>query len=70
MDDGSLKAEFASLWMNYRQLAQRVRDLEKMIDTRDSPWWKRLKWRLIDGYPPWCRLGERSVRWWMVWKHK
>lgn len=52
-----------SLWLNYRALAKRVRLLEKMIDTKDSPWWKRLAFRL-DGWPPWYRVGPRSKRPW------
>lgn len=57
MDLTSLTAECESLKVNVRLLANRVRLLEKMIDTRDSAWWKRLKWRLWDGYPPWYRVG-------------
>lgn len=53
-----------SLWVNYRQLAGRVRTLEKMIDTKDSPWWKRL-WFRIDGWPAWYRVVER--RSWRPW---
>lgn len=52
-----------SLWENIRQLHARVRYLEKVIDTKSSPWWKRLWWRL-DGYPPWYRVGKRSWRPW------
>jgi hypothetical protein len=55
--------EIESLWTNYRQLAGRVRTLEKMLDTKDSPWWKRL-WFRIDGYPAWYRVGPRSRRPW------
>jgi hypothetical protein len=43
-------------------LEDRVRYLEKLIDTRDSWWWKRLKWRLWDGYPPWYRVGPPRGR--------
>ncbi len=59
----SLRAETASLQFNDSQLADRVRLLEKMIDTRDSRWWKRLWWR-IDGWPPWYRVGPRAGRFW------
>jgi len=38
--------DIESLWTNYRQLAGRVRLLEKMLDTKSSPWWKRLWWRI------------------------
>lgn len=55
--------EIESLWVNVRQLHDRVRLIEKMIDTRDSPWYLRLKWRVVDGYPPWYRVGPaRSFR--------
>jgi hypothetical protein len=56
-DLASARAELASLQVNVRQLDRRLRLLEKMIDTRDSPWWLRLKWRVVDGYPPWYRVG-------------
>ena len=55
--------EIESLWLNVNQLAGRVRLLEKMLDTKDSPWWKRLWWRL-DGFPAWYRVGPRKRRPW------
>lgn len=57
------RTHIASLWINQRDLAGRVRLLEKMLDTKDSPWWKRLWWR-IDGWPAWYRVGRRSRRPW------
>jgi hypothetical protein len=59
----SLRAETASLALNDEQLAARVRYLEKLIDTKNSSWWKRLWWR-VDGWPPWYRVGPRARRWW------
>ena len=63
MADGTVTPDEESLWFNLNQLAGRVRTLEKMLDTKDSPWWKRLWWRL-DGFPPWYRVGPRSRRPW------
>ena len=63
IDPESMAAEIESLRVNDQQLAARVRMLEKMLDTRDSPWWKRLWWR-IDGWPPWTQVGERARRPW------
>lgn len=66
LDDAD--AHVRSLWLNHEQLAARIRDLEKMIDTKDSPWWKRLLFRL-DGWSPWYHLDEHPRRrpwrrWW------
>lgn len=59
----SANPEIVSLQFNVRQLDARVRLLEKLIDTRDSPWYMRLKWRVWDGFPPWYRSGSaRSFR--------
>jgi hypothetical protein len=63
MNAESIDAEIASLKFNHAQLEARVRYLEKLIDTRDSRWWKRLWWR-IDGFPPWYQVGTRSRRPW------
>ncbi len=57
------EAHVHSLIVNQRQLASRLRLLEKMFDTKASPWWKRLWWRL-DGWPAWYRVGPRSRRPW------
>jgi hypothetical protein len=61
-------AESESLRLNVSLLAGRVRTLEKMLDTRDTVWWRRLLFRL-DGWPPWYRLADRPAwrpwhRWW------
>lgn len=52
-----------SVWANITDLAGRVRLIEKMIDTKDSPWWRRLLWR-VDGWPAWYRVGPRGYRPW------
>lgn len=50
MDESSVEAEIESLWTNIGLLSDRVRDTEKRFDTLQSPWWKRL-WFRIDGWP-------------------
>lgn len=45
----SLKSEIESLKANRINLAQRVRELEKYVDTVSSPMWKRI-WFVIQGY--------------------
>jgi hypothetical protein len=57
-----------SLWFNYRQLAGRVRSLEKLADVNASPLWKRVLF-VIDGWPL-TRIVDRPQwrpwrRWWM-----
>lgn len=66
--DDSTRAELDSLRINDEQLAGRVRHLEKMMDTRATPLWKRLVFRL-DGWPSWVVVAERPAwrpwrRWW------
>lgn len=65
LDEGSVEAEIASLWENVRQLANRTRFLEKLIDTRSTPLWKRVVFRL-DGWPPWHVLAEKPA--WRPWR--
>jgi hypothetical protein len=62
------EARVASLEFNQDQLAARVRLLEKMLDTRSTPLWRRVVFRL-DGWPAWHVVAERPVwrpwrRWW------
>ena len=59
--DPTVEARLASLEFNVVQLAGRIRLLEKMIDTKASPWWKRL-WFRIDGWPAWYEVAERRSR--------
>ena len=59
------EAEAESLWVNVRELQRKVRLLEKMIDTRDTIWWKRVLFR-IDGWPAWCHVADRPA--WRPWR--
>lgn len=45
-------------------LADRIRTLEKQIDTHGSPWWKRILFR-IDGWPAWWVVAARPA--WRPW---
>jgi hypothetical protein len=45
-------------------LAARVRTLEKMLDTKATPLWKRV-WFRIDGWPAWYHVAAR--REWRPW---
>lgn len=64
-DSDSINAELDSLIVNDEQLAGRVRDLEKRFDTLQSPWWKRL-WFRIDGWPG-IRDLNADRRAWRPW---
>jgi hypothetical protein len=48
------------LKFNDAQLADRVRLIEKMIDTRATPLWKRVVFRL-DGWPGWVTVAENPL---------
>lgn len=66
--DASVRAEIDSLLVNVEQLAARVRYLEKTLDTRDSPLWKRAVFR-ADGWPSWPTVAREPAwrpwrRWW------
>lgn len=65
MDEASVAAGIRSLQINDEQQAARIRDLEKRLDTLQSPLWKRL-WFRIDGWP-----GQRDLnathRAWRPW---
>lgn len=68
-DNESLNAEVDSLWTNVHQLADRTRMLEKALDTRATPLWRRLLFRL-DGWPAWYRVVTHPAwrpwrRWWV-----
>lgn len=45
----SLQAEIESLKQNRINLAKRLREVEKYIDTVSSPLWKRI-WFVLQGY--------------------
>lgn len=66
-DPGSVAASLDSIEENYRDLEKRVRAIEDRFDTRSTPWWKRLVFR-IDGWPSWVWLVDRP-RWrpWRRW---
>jgi hypothetical protein len=61
--DEQTKAFAESTQINIDELQRRVRYLEKVIDTKSSPWYKRLWWR-IDGWPAWYEVGPKRKRWW------
>jgi len=52
----NLRAEIESLKANRISMAQRIRELEKYIDTVSSPMWKRI-WFVMQGYR-FRRLGR------------
>jgi hypothetical protein len=57
-----------SLRLNVDQLAGRIRHLEKMLDTRATPFYRRVVFRL-DGWPSWPYVALRPAwrpwrRWW------
>jgi hypothetical protein len=64
-DLASLEARIESLEFNQDQHAHRIRAMEKCFDTADSPWWKRLLFR-VDGWGPWSRL--RQMPHWRPWR--
>lgn len=61
-------AQIQSLWLNNYQLEHRVRELEKMIDTKNTIWWKRILFR-VDGWSPWYRVDKDGPKWrpWRRW---
>jgi hypothetical protein len=66
--DTDAQAHIESLWENVRQQSARIRKLEDMIDTRSTPLWKRIVFRL-DGWPPWHVVADGPAwrpwrRWW------
>ena len=49
-------------------LRNRLRHVEKQLDTLGTPWWKRVLFR-IDGWPPWYIVADKPAwrpwrRWW------
>jgi hypothetical protein len=59
--EANTNARLAALEENNRQLAGRVRLLEKMLDTKNAWWFKRLWWRL-DGFGPWYQVTPKRSR--------
>lgn len=66
-DPASLRAEIESLKTNRDQQELRLRYLEKLLDTRATPLWRRVLFRL-DGYGPWWQV-RYPPRWrpWRKW---
>jgi len=63
----NLETVTASLIVNDEQQAARIRKLEKMLNTRDTPLWRRIVFR-FDGWPSWTVVAERpSWRPWRRW---
>jgi hypothetical protein len=62
----SHRAEIDSLWVNCRQLAGRVRYLEKLADIYESPGWKRLLF-VLDGWPAHRVVSRPAWRPWRRW---
>lgn len=56
----------ASLELNYRQLANRLRVLEDLQDVWDTPWWK-LGLFVIDGWPLRRIVDQPQWRPWRRW---
>lgn len=48
------------------ELERRVRYLEKVIDTRATPLWRRILFR-IDGWPTWAIVAKAPA--WRPWRH-
>jgi hypothetical protein len=46
-------------------LADRLRLIEKQLDTLGSPWWKRLLFR-VDGWPAWWVVARKPK--WRPWR--
>ena len=60
-----LNMEMESLKVNQDQHAYRIRLLEKMLDTRATPLWKRILFRL-DGWPSWTTVVATPA--WRPWR--
>lgn len=61
MDDGLLPATQNRV----AALEQRIRFLEKQIDTLGTPLWRRVLFRL-DGWGPWYRVAPAPA--WRPWR--
>ncbi len=65
-DENSLKARLDSLEFNMEQTQNRVRYLEKLADTIDSPWWKIILF-VVDGWPLRRLVDKPQWRPWRRW---
>jgi hypothetical protein len=59
----SFEQEIESLKVNVKQLQNRVRCLEKIVETIWTPWWKKI-WFVIDGWPLYRIVKKRQWRPW------
>lgn len=57
--------EIESLRVNNQELQKRVRYLEKLLDTRATPLWRRILFR-IDGWPSWTVVVNKPQ--WRPWR--
>lgn len=62
----SLDAEVDSIWVNIDDLANRVRRLEKLEDTMNTPLWKKALFAL-DGWPLFRLAAKPQWRPWRRW---
>jgi hypothetical protein len=64
---GEARDHIESLMVNNDELAHRLRFVEELLDTRATPWPRRLLYR-IDGWGPWWQVREQP-RWrpWRRW---
>jgi len=60
-----LSLRVASNETNILILHNRVRAIEKKLDTKESALWKRILFR-IDGWPPWYVLAKKPA--WRPWR--
>jgi hypothetical protein len=51
--------------LNLLQLERRLRTVEKLLDTRATPLWRRILFRL-DGWPSWSVVAPRPA--WRPWR--
>ena len=58
------ETHIAALHDRCKALERRMRHTEKQLDTRATPLWKRVLFR-IDGWPPWYVVAERRA--WRPW---
>lgn len=67
MTDADRDARVESLEVNVAQQAGRIRLLEKMLDTRSTPLWRRVVFRL-DGWPSWTTVAAAPA--WRPWRRR
>lgn len=60
-----MKAEIESLQVNQTEIYRRLRLVEKQLDTRATPLWRRILFRL-DGWPSWTIVAQKPQ--WRPWR--